>query len=68
MPTLSPLESLLINRCAFPKTVFTPYGLKTVPCGKCLYCRKSHGRTLKSLIHNEMQDANCVQFFTLTLS
>lgn len=66
MPTLSPLQSLLVNRCAFPKQVNTPYGVKTVPCGKCLYCRKSHGRTLNSLIHNEMQDATCVQFFTLT--
>lgn len=66
MSTLSPLESLLINRCAFPKLVNTPYGLKTVPCGKCLYCRKSHGRTLSALIHNEMQDATCTQYFTLT--
>lgn len=66
MSSLSPLESLLINRCAFPKKVNTPYGLKIVPCGKCLYCRKSHGRTLSSLIYNEMQDSNCTQFFTLT--
>lgn len=66
MATLSPLESLLINRCAFPKLVNTPYGQRTVPCGKCLYCRKSHGRTMQQLIHNEMQDATCVQFFTLT--
>lgn len=66
MSSLSPLESLLINRCAFPKQVNTPYGPKTVPCGKCLYCRKSHGRTLSSLIYNEMQDSNCTQFFTLT--
>lgn len=66
MSTLSPLESLLINRCAFPKLVNTPYGQRTVPCGKCLYCRKSHGRTMQQLIHNEMQDATCVQFFTLT--
>ena len=66
MAKLSQLESLLINRCAYPKKVHTPYGLRTVPCGKCLYCKKSHGRSLSALIHNEFIDANTVQYFTLT--
>lgn len=66
MAKLSELESLLINRCAYPKKINTPYGVRTVPCGKCLYCKKSHGRTLASLIHNEFLDSITVQYFTLT--
>ncbi len=59
------LSLFAISRCLSPKRVNTPYGVRTVPCGKCRYCQHSSNYRYKTLIQNELEFSNAV-FFTLT--
>lgn len=59
------VTKLAISRCLTPITVNTPYGIETVPCGKCRFCRSQRLGRYSSLIKNELTGIQSI-FFTLT--
>lgn len=59
------LSLLAISRCLKPKTINTHYGRKTIPCGKCRYCKHSQKYRFKTLLQNELAFSPAI-YFTLT--
>lgn len=59
------LSLFAISRCLSPKRVNTPYGVRTVPCGKCRHCQHTSKYRYKTLIQNELEFSNAI-YFTLT--
>lgn len=62
---LDEVTKLAISRCLTPITVNTPYGIETVPCGKCRFCRSQRIGRYSSLIKNELTGIESI-YFTLT--
>lgn len=62
---LDDVTKLAISRCLTPVTVNTPYGIETVPCGKCRFCRSQRISRFETLIKNELVGNQSI-FFTLT--